>query len=176
MRLPALPAAFRRTYLRGSVVCLSLGAALLTGSGFRPAPLVARAAFRSVLPPDTVARQLRGRVFDAYTQEPLPAASLWLKQLALGAQSDEQGYFVFELTTEQLAAAPVDTLQVQARAFRSRNLAIAFAQQPADSLLRLVVQRDSIVTQPKPLPAVPRREARRLGKSNTRPLPKRPSD
>ncbi|RAK64596.1 hypothetical protein DLM85_18070 [Hymenobacter edaphi] len=125
--------------------------------------------------PDTTAYRLRGRLLDAYTQEPLPAAALWLKHLALGTQSDEQGYFAFDLTADQLANSPTDTLQVKAPAFRLQAVPVAFLQQPADSLLRVVVQRDSAVTQPRPLPALPRREVRRLGKTPSRPVPRRTS-
>ncbi|GAB2945934.1 hypothetical protein GCM10027048_08790 [Hymenobacter coalescens] len=171
MRFFNLSARSSRAYLRASITCLALGAAWLTSSGFRPAPGASPAAAHSALLPDTVARQLRGRVFDAYTQEPLPTASLWLKRLALATQSDEQGYFTFDLTAEQLATTPVDTLQIQVRAFRPQALPVAFLERPADSLLRLLVQRDSVVTQPKPLPALPRREVRRLGKTSSLPRP-----
>jgi CarboxypepD_reg-like domain len=108
-------------------------------------------------PTDTVFWRLRGRVIDAYTAEPLPYAALWLKHLTLGTQSDEQGYFAFELSAEQLAAFPTDTLQVTAPAFRLQARALVFGQQPTDSLLRISLARDSAVAQHAPVLAAKRR-------------------
>ncbi|MCC3155984.1 carboxypeptidase-like regulatory domain-containing protein [Hymenobacter sp. 15J16-1T3B] len=163
---------------RAAIRCLLLPVlpALLPGflagaaaPGAVPTALVARPG---TCPPDTTAYRLRGRLLDAYTQEPLPAATLWLRQLALGTFSDEQGYFSFELTADQLATNASDTLQVRASAFRPHAVPITFLQRPADSLLRLSLQRDSLLVQPKPLPVLPRREVRRLSKAPARPVPR----
>ncbi|GAB3827208.1 carboxypeptidase-like regulatory domain-containing protein [Hymenobacter jeollabukensis] len=180
MRFSDDSAGFSRTYALTHIL-LGLGATLLTAAGrpnpapplpIQPAPAQSASKTSS---PDTTAYRLRGQLLDAYTQEPLPAAALWLKHLALGTQSDEQGYFAFELTADQLAESPTDTLQVKATAFRLRAVPVLFLQQSADSLLRVVVQRDSVVTQPRPLPGLPRREVRRLGKATSRPVPQRAS-
>ncbi|RTQ47541.1 carboxypeptidase-like regulatory domain-containing protein [Hymenobacter gummosus] len=116
-------------------------------------------------PTDTAFWRLRGRVLDAYTAEPLPYAALWLKHLTLGTQSDEQGYFSFTLSAEQLADFPADTLQITAPAFRLQAQPIVFGQQPADSLLRIVLARDSAVAQHAPLLAATDRRSRRAAAS-----------
>ena len=100
---------------------------------------------------DSVACHLRGRVLDAYTQEPLPFASLWLKRLDQGTQSDEQGYFEFELTDSQLDSVLTDTLQAQAPAFRQQAQLISFQAFPADSVLQLTLLRDPTVATSAPL-------------------------
>lgn len=100
---------------------------------------------------DSVACHLRGRVLDAYTQEPLPFASLWLKRLDQGTQSDEQGYFEFELTATQLDSVLTDTLQAQAQAFRRQAQPVSFRQLRPDSVLQLTLLRDPTVTTSAPL-------------------------
>lgn len=109
---------------------------------------------------DSVAYQLRGRVFDAYTQEPIPFASLWLKRLDQGTLSDEQGYFTFPLTAAQLDSVATDSLQIRVLAFRSQNRLISFRELPADSVLQVVMARDSTVRMSAPLLV---RDSRRPG-------------
>ena len=109
------------------------------------------AALRPAAPDDSVAYYLRGRVLDAYTQEPLPFASLWLKRLGQGTQTDEQGYFAFALTLTQLDSTLTDTLQAQSAAFWLQARPVHFQVPPADSLLQIVLARDPSVTISQPL-------------------------
>lgn len=124
------------------VALLSTAAGLLLGA---TSPAAQPPADRPALAPDTTAGHLRGRVFDAYTQEPLPFASLWLSRLGLGTLSDEQGYFAFELTTAQLDSVPVDTLTAVSLAFQRQRRLVQVRQFPSDSALVLTLARDPTV-------------------------------
>ncbi|OON70846.1 carboxypeptidase-like regulatory domain-containing protein [Hymenobacter sp. CRA2] len=112
--------------------------------------------------PDTTAWKLQGRILDAYTQQPYPAASVWLKHLAIGAVSDEQGYFVLELTADQLAEHSSDSLLVQAAAFRPHAQPLTFLALHPDSVFSVALERDPAINATAPLPYkhIRRHEAR----------------
>lgn len=150
---------------------LGTGSLLLTttappAAAARPYHLATR---RPAAPDDSVAYYLRGRVFDAYTQEPLPFASLWLKRLGQGTQTDEQGYFVFALTWTQLDSALTDTLQAQSLAFRLQARPVRFQVPPADTMLQIVLARDSAVKISPPLLVQPARRRSRAGAATAAP-------